>query len=247
MRDVEFEWISGSRLIVNRGMTGATGNIYCGLHEFCDMEFLLHLLRPGDLFLDVGSNIGSYAVLASKVCGATSIAFEPDPDTSTLLRRNIAANDLEELVTVYELALNSEDGYVQFTVGNDTTNRIASNLDKNVRNVSSARLDGVLQVTNAIFMKLDVEGGEERVLAGAPAVLASPSLIAIESEAQDQAVVDILAAHGFERMYYDPVARSLTIEPNQYQSSNGLFIRDVVAVRSRIATSAVRNFMGFAF
>ncbi len=58
-------------------MTGATGNIYAGLHEFDDMAFFLHLLRPEDMFADVGSNIGSYTILASGVVGAKSVAFEP--------------------------------------------------------------------------------------------------------------------------------------------------------------------------
>ena len=57
-------------------MTGATGNIYAGLHEFVDMAFCLHLLRSGDLFVDVGANIGSYTVLASKVAGANSVTLE---------------------------------------------------------------------------------------------------------------------------------------------------------------------------
>jgi hypothetical protein len=74
-------WIDGSKLVVESGMTGATGNIYCGLHEFADMAFVLHLLREGDLFLDIGANVGSYTVLASAVCGARTLAFEPDPDT----------------------------------------------------------------------------------------------------------------------------------------------------------------------
>ena len=70
--EVEFRWIEGSKLIARNGMTGATGNIYCGLHEFTDMAFVLHLLRPDDLFVDVGANIGSYTVLASSVCEARS-------------------------------------------------------------------------------------------------------------------------------------------------------------------------------
>jgi hypothetical protein len=57
--EIEFEWIEGAKLIVSRGMTGATGNIYCGLHEFVEMGFVLHLLRPNDLFLDVGANMGA--------------------------------------------------------------------------------------------------------------------------------------------------------------------------------------------
>ena len=57
---VRCRWIDGSILMVRRGMTGATGNLYVGLHEFCDMGFVLHFLRAGDLFVDVGANVGSY-------------------------------------------------------------------------------------------------------------------------------------------------------------------------------------------
>lgn len=39
-------WINGAQLVVSRGIAGAMGNVYCGLHEWPDMPFLLHLLRP---------------------------------------------------------------------------------------------------------------------------------------------------------------------------------------------------------
>src|SRR5437867_8815488 len=114
--EIEFEWIEGAKLIVTRGMTGATGNIYCGLHEFVEMGFLLHLLRPGDLLLDVGANVGSYTILAASVCKARAIAFEPDPDTVRILRRNIAINHLGMLADVRECALGAVDGQIAFTV-----------------------------------------------------------------------------------------------------------------------------------
>lgn len=79
-------------------MTGATGNIYTGLHEFIDMAFCLHLLRPGDLFIDVGANVGSYTILASKVVGANSFTLEPVPETFKRLKRNININDIVSLV-----------------------------------------------------------------------------------------------------------------------------------------------------
>ena len=78
-REVVFNWIEDAKFICRRGMTGATGNIYCGLDEFADIAFLMHLLRPGDLFVDIGSNIGTFTVLASAVCGSGAIAVEPDP------------------------------------------------------------------------------------------------------------------------------------------------------------------------
>lgn len=123
--EVVFDWIEGSKLVARNGMTGATGNIYCGLHEFIDMAFLLHLLRPGDLFVDVGANIGSYTVLASAVCGARSIAIEPDPDTVGSLNRNIEINRIVDRVRIVQAAVGSAPGKIQFTVGRDTTNRVA--------------------------------------------------------------------------------------------------------------------------
>src|SRR6266404_8257887 len=91
--EIEFHWIEGATLKLRRGMTGATGNVYCGLHEFVEMALVLHLLRPQDLFLDIGANIGSYTILASKLCGAQTIAFEPEPRVARTLEQNIHAND----------------------------------------------------------------------------------------------------------------------------------------------------------
>ncbi len=44
-------------MVVEPGTTGATGNVYCGLHEFEDMALLLHILRKVDRFVDIGANI----------------------------------------------------------------------------------------------------------------------------------------------------------------------------------------------
>jgi hypothetical protein len=74
-------WIGATSLVDERGMTGATMNVYCGLHEAADMAFVLHLLRPGDRFLDIGANVGTYTILASGVAQAHSITLEPIPAT----------------------------------------------------------------------------------------------------------------------------------------------------------------------
>lgn len=44
---VAAEFVNGSLLLARPGMTGATGNVYAGMHEFEDMAFVLHFLRPG--------------------------------------------------------------------------------------------------------------------------------------------------------------------------------------------------------
>ena len=59
------EWFKGIYLNIEKGDTGLTGNYYLGLHEFYDMGFLIHSLKEKDTFLDVGSNLGAYSLLAS--------------------------------------------------------------------------------------------------------------------------------------------------------------------------------------
>ncbi len=242
--EVEFEWIEGAKLIVKHGMTGATGNIYCGLHEFVEMAFLLHLLRPTDLFLDIGANIGSYSVLASKVCQARSIAFEPDPETAKWLRRNVAGNDLQASAVVHETALGARNGEIAFTVGLDTTNHVAASADTRVRMVRVQRLDDIPNAANPTLMKLDVEGFEEQVLLGASRVLASPSLLAVQSELCSPLVEETLESFGFKRFFYDPFKRELTLKTPGYGVSNTLFIRDVVQVTQRLAQAPLRKVFG---
>ena len=78
--EVEVDWIEGTKLVARNGMTGATGNIYCGLHEFADMAFVIQMLRPGDLFVDIGANIGSYTVLSiGTVRCAVNRSLSPTP------------------------------------------------------------------------------------------------------------------------------------------------------------------------
>ena len=54
-------FVDSCSLFAQAGMTGITQNIYVGLAEFREMAFLLHVLRPDDLFVDVGANIGTWA------------------------------------------------------------------------------------------------------------------------------------------------------------------------------------------
>ncbi len=91
-------WVGSTFLVIETGMTSATMSFYCGLHEAADIAFVLHVLRPGDAFLDVGSNVGTYTILASGVAQAHSIVIEPIPATFDRLLRNLRLNDLPSRV-----------------------------------------------------------------------------------------------------------------------------------------------------
>jgi FkbM family methyltransferase len=242
--EIEYPWIHGSKLRVRRGMTGATGNIYCGLHEFVDMAFLLHFLRLGDLFVDVGANIGSYTVLASAVAGADVVAVEPDPGSFASLQSNVELNGIQAKVKCVKAALGANSGSIKFSVGQDTMNRVLRT-DEGIpyQVVPVQTLDSLLAGRSPIALKLDVEGFESEVLRGAARTLANPTLLAIETECDDAAVVSVLEAHGFTRRYYDPFTRQLG-EASPHRQHNALYVRNIVVCLERVANAKPFEVLG---
>jgi FkbM family methyltransferase len=247
------KFVDASRLVVDRGMTGATGNIYVGLHEFEPMAFLLHLLQPGDLFVDVGANVGAYTVLASSVRGANSISCEPSPQALRHLRRNVSANEIGDLVECHEVAVGAASCRASFIADQDTTNRLldepygGATIDVAVR-----RLDDILSGRSPTFVKIDVEGAEAAVLAGSSETFsAGGSLLAVLIEVNGLAVQPELGTttegwlleRGFVPHTYDPFYRTLT--RGAVEAGNVLFVRDPARVRSRLAASRPFSVGGF--
>jgi FkbM family methyltransferase len=229
-------------LFASRGMTGATGNFYCGLHEYRDMAFVLHVLRAGNLFVDVGANIGSYTVLASGVVGARTIAIEPIPTTFQSLRLNAALNGLADLVELQCVGLSDREGVLRFTASLDTVNHVAT-VDELVDSVDVpvTTLDKVLHARSPTVIKIDVEGHERAVLSGATKTLADPALLGVVMETNgsgsrygvsDDELIEILAQFGFETFTYDPFDRRLV--SGIQRAGNTLFVRDIEIVERRV-------------
>ncbi len=229
-------WIEGARLLVERGMTGATGNLYFGLHEFADMGFLLHFLREGDLLIDVGANVGSYTVLAAKVAGADVIAIEPHPITADRLEANIARNAIGAKVSVRRVALSDTAGIGALTGDRDTMNQLVETGAGTIT-VDLTTLDAAVGDTDPIMLKIDVEGHEPAVFTGATATLAKPSLLAIEIETVDPAILAQLAGADFVERFYDPFTRALTKDRGGPGASNRLFVRNADVVAERVASA----------
>ena len=232
-------WVNDSKLVVRRGMPGATGNVYLGLHEFADMAFVLHFLRRGDRFADIGANVGSYTVLAAAVVGAHVHSFEPDPGTADNLRANIRANDVVDTVTVHQHALGGEQGEIGFTVGLDTINRVAA-AGEEQRRVRIERLDDVIRDDVPRLMKVDVEGYEDAVFSGALRMLSEPALQAIIIETVSAETEQRFLEAGFVEKHYDPFTRSLNDRANRWRDHNRLFIRKSALdeVRNRLNQAA---------
>ena len=246
---VHVPFVNDTVLVVSPGMAGATQNIYTGLSDFADCSFLMHVLRRGDLFVDIGSNVGVYSVLAAGVAQAEAIAVEPVPDTYKRLCANIRANSLTDRVTACNLGLGRREELLRFTVEADCMNRVITDEHWSGASVEVPvyPLDALLKGRNPTVMKLDVEGWESEVLAGAGATLQNPSLLALivemdgataEFNSNEAAVHQCLTDNGFSTLSYDPFTRTLKqLSTKNVGAANTIYARNLSEIRSRIASA----------
>jgi FkbM family methyltransferase len=117
-------------------------------------------LGPGNLFLDVGANIGGYSIWAGEQ-GAEVIALEPAEDTFKLLTDNVKLNGYP--VTPIQAAAGAACGTAKFTSGHDALNRLdpSGTVETKVITIDSLIGDRIVA-----GMKVDVEGFEIDVLHG---------------------------------------------------------------------------------
>lgn len=180
-------------------------------------------LHPGETLYDIGANIGAYSLVAAKAFGggAHVVAFEPGPATFAALCQNIVLNDAEDAITPLSVALSDETGLAIFNLRHLEAGRALHSLDDGQppgESVTAYRqpvlafaLDDLVErfeLPPPTHVKLDVDGAEERVLAGAEATLARPELRSVMVELHPpvrDAVERRLAAHGLaQRQEFAP-------------------------------------------
>jgi len=237
-------FVDDTFLWCRRGMTGATGNYYCGLHEREEMAFVAHFLRPGDLFLDIGANVGSYTLLASS-SGANVLAVEPVPSTFDHLQMNVLLNHFQSNVRLMNIGLADIGGELRFTNSLDTMNHVLADGEPGPHvSVPVDTVDNVVGVNVPTVMKIDVEGYETAVLAGAAATLRNPNLQVVICETNGSGSrfgksnddINLILLHcGFLACSYDEGSR--VISPKTLSGLNTIFIRDIVEASRRTKKS----------
>jgi FkbM family methyltransferase len=148
-----------------------------GEYEPVVTEAVRRLLRPGDVAVDVGANHGWYSLVMAQAVGPGGAvhAIEPLPTLTSALRRNIALNPGLE-VHVHPVAAGAEEGTLELHVFDDLPHghTSASTLGRDryeTHVVPRRRLDALFAGAPAL-VKVDVEGYEPEVLAGATGLLA---------------------------------------------------------------------------
>lgn len=149
--------------------------------------FLERALKPGDVFIDAGANIGLHTVAAANVVGPTGKVFavEAMPRTLQHLRASLRLSNVEDRVEVLPVALGScdEDGrqfHVGAVAGHSSLYPIAGELE--VLRVDVRTLDSLLGGARVALVKIDVEGAELDVLKGMRTLLAANPDMGIVAE-----------------------------------------------------------------
>ncbi|GMI13177.1 hypothetical protein TrVE_jg131 [Triparma verrucosa] len=196
--------------------------------EWCQSEVVLFskIVRPGDVVVDIGANIGAFSVPLAKMVGPKGalVAFEPQRQLYQLLSANVALNEFNNAF-IYQKALGNVPGNIIVPkVNYSSTGNFGgiSLLDESnwkgrgpYETVEKIRLDDMLPLLSSCptFVKIDVEGMELDVLKGMSALIAKCSpVIHIENNCKKgskdiiefvNSVVGIREADGHKEPIYD--------------------------------------------
>lgn len=184
--------------------------LYPAAKEPWTVRWLEENVRPDDVLWDVGANIGAYALIGAKLGrGTTVVAIEPGYATFAALCDNVVLNRLGDAIVPLPVVLGDTTG--RGTLGyHDTAAGAALHALDSARAsvyrqpVLIHTLDDLVarfDLPPPTLLKLDVDGAEGSVLAGAPETLRRPELRSaiVEVEAaQTEAVTSRLAAAGLE-------------------------------------------------
>lgn len=223
---------------------------WSGDFEQNEREFLGLYIRPGMKVVNIGANIGLYAVIASSLVGATGEvhAFEPSPQTFDWLNNNVDLNDCKNVRTL-RLALSDKKGKAMLRADPKNVHADGHRFVQEIADVRGGMLStdevvecGTLdeymqslsgsEISPIDVMIIDVEGAELSVLRGGlQAMLASPNLLLLlECTVNHDEVERMLVDLEFEFFTWD--IKNKILQPALFKDA--ALVGDVIAKRGNI-------------
>ena len=208
------------------------------------------LVRPGDVVLDIGANIGLVTFILSSIVGSEGLvhAFEPNPEMCLLIEQAIARNSVKNIV-LHHVALGAKDGDLTLYV--PSGNAGAASLitarqvpDSKTMIVPVHTLSSIMAdqpIDHIRLVKLDVEGFEPEVLRGAAELFARRPPDTILFELNDCAAQDLpdhptirlisQLGYGFFRLPPGRLVHMHALQFDPRKATNKERIHDFVAAR----------------
>lgn len=148
-----------------------------GKNEYPVQQVIARYLKQGDVFYDIGANVGFFSLIAARLVGASGqvYAFEPVPANASLIQKNAEINNLRN-ITVFQKAISDNNGKGDLIQTEHPGGAKLSVVDtplnspiKMIIPVEVISIDGLLinrDILPPKLVKIDVEGAEIQVLKG---------------------------------------------------------------------------------
>lgn len=168
---------------------------------------------PTDTVFDLGANIGFYTIQQAKRTKQGKVfAFEPNPSSYARLKKNIAANNLAN-VMLFNKAVYSRHGELGLESPSSTGTRTVLAENQPGKRVEGWTLDEIIRehpVERVDLMKIDVEGSEAEILKGGKNCLRITKKIVLEvhSKELEEQVATILNPYGFQKVFQKKLSKT---------------------------------------
>lgn len=143
--------------------------INSGIWEAFETRLLVHRLKPGSVFVDVGANIGYYTVIADALVGKTGAiyAFEPERENFSLLQKNANQSACGH-ITLTHAGLSNRNGRAQLflSINNLGDHRLFDRGKRQSQQVNLLAGDDFFSGQHIDFLKIDTQGAEYQVIDG---------------------------------------------------------------------------------
>jgi len=200
-----------------------------GKRELEHKDILEKILKPGMTVLDIGANIGYYAIMESKLVGSKGsvIAVEPSPNNISLLKRNLELNNCQN-VAIYETAISDTNDEREFFIANSSNLNTFHNTGSGVHDLTGETItvktktvvDMIKTVGTLDLIRMDVEGHEVEVIRGmlpaiqngdiAPRIIFETHITRYSKNHDMESVLRTLFKYGYNVQYLASNAESGT-------------------------------------
>ena len=222
--------------------------MYNWMVDWEEFNLIKDFVNAKSCCLDVGANMGFYTIWFSKFTNDI-YAFEPNSKNYLRLNKNVFANNANEYIRTFNIAVGDLNGEVSFTTNLDGENHISLKHIEENNTVDCKRLDTILSenmIAEVSYLKIDVEGFELEVLKGLGKYIAEKKIAIIQIEINKtisnsgssvQHLLEFISNNDLQLCSYSVMEKQLKIELYYKERENYFLVFDINAVNEKIFQS----------
>ena len=184
---------------------------WTGDKDHWEMHHIRKIVHPGEVVIDIGANFGYYSLLLAKIVGTAGEvhAIEPQEDVFERLSRHVKINKLETCIRPHNFGFSDKPGVGKLIVRSENSGatRIdTGSLDGETELSTFDNFCSAQRIDDIAFVKVDIEGAEEKLLLGGKERFPKVRTILIEvnphqlikSSSSPEKLLALLRSYGFD-------------------------------------------------